>query len=116
MYDKCSDNGKQASLVGFIGGSNARAWTTKSPEARKAAVLKQIGGFYPDIPEALTSVIDYLEHDWLQEEYSRGCYLSIMSPGAMTECGSSLRTPVGRIHWAGAETGNRDFFSQADSC
>ena len=27
-----------------------------------------------------------------------------MPPGVMTEYGSALRAPVGRIHWAGTET------------
>ena len=27
-----------------------------------------------------------------------------MPPGAMTRYGHALREPVGRIHWAGAET------------
>lgn len=104
MYDKSSHDDSQPALVGFIGGSNARLWGAKSPEARKQAVLQQMRRFYPQCPEALQPE-EYFEHDWTQETYSRGCYVNIMSPGVMSECGAALRTPVGRIHWAGSETG-----------
>ena len=104
MYDKSSHDDHQPALVGFIGGANARAWSSKSAHARKQAVLTQMRRFYPSVPEA-TQPSDYFEHDWAQEEYSRGCYVNIMTPGVMTECGEHLRKPIGRLHWAGSETG-----------
>jgi monoamine oxidase len=33
-----------------------------------------------------------------------GCYVGIGTPNLLTECGTALRTPCGRIHWAGTET------------
>ncbi|HEV2074992.1 MAG TPA: FAD-dependent oxidoreductase, partial [Thermoleophilaceae bacterium] len=46
----------------------------------------------------------YIERDWAQEEWTRGCYGCYFPPGGWTQYGSSLRAPVGRLHWAGAET------------
>ena len=54
-------------------------------------------------PRAL-SPIDYVEMNWSQETYSRGCPVAVAPPGVLTTYGSALREPVGRIHWAGTET------------
>ncbi|XP_036833220.1 probable flavin-containing monoamine oxidase A isoform X2 [Oncorhynchus mykiss] len=42
--------------------------------------------------------------DWALEEYSGGCPVNVMAPGLLTYYHPSLRTPCGRIHWAGTET------------
>jgi monoamine oxidase len=46
----------------------------------------------------------YEELDWAEERWSRGCYMAHLPPGVLTRFGRALRTPVGRIHWAGTET------------
>lgn len=48
--------------------------------------------------------MDYIEQDWSTEPWTRGCYSAHFTPGAWTQFGPALRTPVGRIHWAGTET------------
>jgi monoamine oxidase len=48
--------------------------------------------------------LDYLEKDWSQEEWTRGCYGAFFPPNTWTNYGHALRAPVGRLHWAGAET------------
>ena len=48
--------------------------------------------------------VDYVEKDWMAEEFTRGCYGAHFTPGGWTGYGEALRAPVGRIHWAGAET------------
>lgn len=45
-----------------------------------------------------------MEKDWLSEEWSKGGYTSVCGPGVLSSLGSSLRAPVGRIHFAGTET------------
>jgi monoamine oxidase len=47
---------------------------------------------------------DYHEQDWAAEEWTRGCFMAHYPPGVLTQLGHVLRTPVGRIHWAGTET------------
>jgi monoamine oxidase len=49
-------------------------------------------------------VVDYVELDWAEEEWSRGCYGAHFAPGVWSAFGPLLREPVGRIHWAGTET------------
>jgi len=41
---------------------------------------------------------------WAGQEWSRGCPVAVVPPGVLIDNGPSLRTPVGRIHWAGTET------------
>ena len=48
--------------------------------------------------------VHYLERDWTSEEWTRGCYAALFTPGTWTQLGPALREPVGRIHWAGTET------------
>ncbi|MCB1167981.1 MAG: FAD-dependent oxidoreductase, partial [Leptospiraceae bacterium] len=48
--------------------------------------------------------IGYMEKNWTMDEWSGGCYTGLMTPGTMTNYGDLLRTPSGRIHWAGTET------------
>jgi len=54
--------------------------------------------------EKARTPIEYVEFDWSAEEWSGGCPVANMVPGAMLSVGSALRAPVGRIHWAGTET------------
>jgi monoamine oxidase len=54
-------------------------------------------------PKALNP-IEYTEHDWTKEPWTRGGPVPIMGPGTMTAFGSAIREPFGRVHWAGTET------------
>ncbi len=49
--------------------------------------------------------IDYVEHDWTQERWTRGGPAAIHAPGhaGPLRPGRSAR-PHGRVHWAGTET------------
>ncbi|MFD7440022.1 flavin monoamine oxidase family protein [Streptomyces sp. NPDC059909] len=46
----------------------------------------------------------YLETDWSEQPWSLGGMVAHFPPGALTNYGSALREPVGRIHWAGTES------------
>jgi monoamine oxidase len=47
--------------------------------------------------------------DWLGEEYSRGCYAALFGPGDWAVLGPHLRSPHGRVRWAGTETSTEYF-------
>jgi monoamine oxidase len=99
VYDNTTPNG-QAALLGLIGGRNAHDWGERSVHERRSAVLGQLARYFG--PAALAPT-DYGEQDWRAEEWSRGCPLAIMSPAAWMSFGPALRTPCGRVHWAGSE-------------
>jgi monoamine oxidase len=88
-------------VFGFVGGDNARSYSTLSPAARKAAVLGQYAKFFG--AEALRAT-RFFETFWSGEEWTRGCPVGIPSNGTLLAYGPWLRQPVGRIHWAGTET------------
>ncbi|MET9326898.1 flavin monoamine oxidase family protein [Tsukamurella sp. NPDC003166] len=91
-------------LVGFLEGAHARTAARLSAAERRELVLGALVTYFG--PEAATP-FDYLEMDWCAEEFTRGCYGGRLGSGVWTQYGHALAAPVGRIHWAGAETASR---------
>jgi len=103
-YDDTSHDDGRYAIVGFIAGAAAKYWTTRPYEERRRAVLDCYAKWWG--PQALTPRF-YVDKDWKQEQWSRGCYVGVAPPGVLTSCADSLRTPCGKIHWAGTETATR---------
>ncbi len=99
-FDNSPPDGGPGIIVGFLEGADGRLWAPRTPEERRAAVVDCLVGYFG--PEA-SNAVEYLERDWMAEEFSRGCYGAHFAPGVWTSYGESLRQPVGVIHWAGAE-------------
>lgn len=99
-----SDGAVPGVLVGFLEGRHADRASRVTAADRRAQVLEDLAGYFG--PRALDPV-DYIERDWAEEEYSRGCYGAFAAPGTLTRFGPHLRRPVGPIHWAGTETATR---------
>lgn len=70
---------------------------------RRRRVLADLARLFG--PDALHP-IGYHEQDWSIEPYQSGC-VPCPSPGTLTAAGASLTLPVGRLHWAGAESSAR---------
>ena len=68
-------------------------------ERRQAAIDCLVRYFGPKAAHP----VEYIERDWMSEEFSRGCYGAHFTPGVWTAFGHALREPIGRVHWAGAE-------------
>ncbi len=100
-FDNSPPEGSPGVLLGFLEGRAAREAMDRSREERREIVAECFGRFFG--PEA-AKPIDYVDRAWGAEEWSRGCYGGFMPPGAWTDNGAALRTPIGTIHWAGAET------------
>jgi monoamine oxidase len=103
-FDDSSPDGLQPALVTFSDGDVARVWSQRTPEERKKAVLAEFVRFFGP---AAANPTAFVEKNWLEEPWSRGCYVGVMGPGTMTAWGSALREPCGRIHWAGTETATK---------
>jgi len=88
-------------LLAFVGGSAWQQFGTRSPAERRAAVLEGFARMFGD--QALRP-IDYTEHDWTREQWTGGGPTAIYPPGVMSVHGQHIRTPHGRVHWAGTET------------
>ena len=88
-------------LVCFLEGAEARRYARLCPGDRRLAVLASLRSYFG--PRA-AKPIAFVEQDWSAEEWTRGGYGAHLAPGTWTQFGPALREPVGRIHWAGAET------------
>ncbi|HWC49458.1 MAG TPA: flavin monoamine oxidase family protein [Solirubrobacterales bacterium] len=100
-FDNSPPDGSPGVLLGFLEGRFARHWATRPAAERREAILAGHARLFG--PRAATPV-DFIERIWAEEEWTRGCYGCLMTTGGWTEYGRALREPVGRLHWAGAET------------
>ena len=100
VFDNSPPEGTPGTLVGFLEGDEGRRWARRSLPERRDAVVGCFARYFG--PNAMHP-IDYVERDWMAEPFSRGCYGAHFTPGVWTGFGHALRTPIGPIHWAGAE-------------
>jgi monoamine oxidase len=101
VFDNTPSSGGPGVLLAFVGGSTWRTYGVQSPDQRRAAVLQGFADMFG--PQALAPV-DYVEHDWTRERWTRGGPTAIHGPGTLVAFGPSVRRPFGRVHWAGTET------------
>ena len=100
-YDQCSEDGKTACLLAFVGGKFARTWHRLDPDERKRIILERFAKYFG--AEA-RKPLAYAEQDWCAEEWSGGAPIALFPTGTLSVHGPALREPIGRIHWAGTET------------
>ena len=100
-FDNSPPDGSPGILLGFIEGELAREWTERPEAERRAAVIESFVAYFG--PQA-REVRDYVERDWSDEAWSRGCYAASTPPGVLVGYGPQLRRPAGAVHWAGTET------------
>lgn len=99
-FDSTPPGYERGILLGFIEGHEARAWALKHPDERRHAVIECHARTFGD---QARHVIEYVEHNWADEAYTRGCYGAHFTPGTWTSFGRQLAVPVGPIYWAGTE-------------
>lgn len=101
----CFDNSPADASVGvllaFVGGSTWQTYGARTLAARRQAVLEGLARVVG--PKALQPV-EYVEHDWTRERWTKGGPVALMGTGTTTDFGRLIRKPFGRVHWAGTET------------
>ena len=100
-FDTSPQDGTPGIMMGFIGGHEARVWQNRPADERRTAALRNLADYFGD--EALNPR-QVVEFNWSTEVWNRGCPVAVLAPGTLIDFGAALRTPVGRIHWAGTET------------
>jgi monoamine oxidase len=100
-FDNSPPSGSPGVLLAFLEGAHARQLNRLAPSERRQAVIGSLVDYFG--PQA-KSPVDYVELDWSEEEWTRGCYGAHFPTGVWTQYGPALRAPIGHIHWAGAET------------
>ncbi len=91
-------------LLGFVNVNNARLLATKSPDARRSVVLDSFTKLFG--PQA-AQPIGYVEGNWSAEQFTRGCYSGVTTPGTWVGFGTAWKSPVNNIYWASGETASR---------
>jgi monoamine oxidase len=104
-FDDGRPDAETGRLVGFICGARARKWAPSAPEERRRALTEQLAAVFDD--RRFARPVEYTDRAWGAEPYSRGAYHGYPTPGTITDCWDAIRAPVGRLHWAGAETATR---------
>lgn len=104
VLDNTPFGGSPGVLVGFLEGRHADVGARMDLASRREMVINDLIGYFG--PQA-RNPIAYIERDWADEEYSRGCYGAFAVPSTLTRFGSALRAPVGPVHWAGTETATK---------
>ncbi len=100
-FDNSPPDGRPGVMLGFVEGHDARVFGTLSPRRRRAQALDCFVRYFG---AQAASPIAYIEKNWSEEQWTRGCYVGFTAPGVLTDYGPWIRRPFGRIHWAGAET------------
>lgn len=101
VFDNSPPDGVPGVLLGFLEGRLARQWGARSADQRRDAIL---AGHARLFGKEAAQPDRFIERNWADEEWTRGCYGCLMTTGGWTEYGPALRRPVGALHWAGAET------------
>ncbi|MED5803337.1 flavin monoamine oxidase family protein [Gordonia sp. Z-3] len=99
--DNSPADGSCGVIVGFLEGAHARRAAEFSADERRDLIVGNLVTYFGARAAGPTEVI---EQDWTAEEFTRGCYGGRLGAGVWTQYGRVLAAPVGRIHWAGAET------------
>lgn len=100
-FDDCSQSGEHAALVAFVVGDAARQLTKIPMEERRRVVLSELGRLHG---AAAHRALDYIDKDWVADEWSAGGYVGVMPPTLLTQAAPALRAPHGNVHFAGTET------------
>jgi monoamine oxidase len=100
-FDNSPPSGTPGILFGFVAGVEARNWDDSTPAVRRDAVLADFAKLFG--PQALKPT-DFVEKNFSDDEWTRGCPVAYYPPGVLSDYGTAIREPVGRIHWAGTET------------
>jgi len=103
-FDASPKSGSPGVLLGFLEGTSARKLADRSTEERRAIVIDNFARVFG---ARAKNPIHYVDRCWASEPFTRGCYAAYLPPGVWTSYGAALRTPIGRIHWAGTETATR---------
>jgi len=98
VFDNSPPDASMGVLTSFLSAAEVPAMASKADRAR--LIPQELSRYFG--PKALDTT-GYVEKDWSTDPWSTGC-ISPLTKGVLTSAGPALRTPIGRIHWAGTES------------
>jgi monoamine oxidase len=99
--DTCMPGDDRGVILAFLEGEQARTFG-RWPEAERRAALTDLLGRHFG-PKAAKPA-HYLDGEWADRQWTRGCYNANMGPLVWTNYGHVLTAAIGPIHWASTET------------
>ena len=99
--DTSPPDGAQGVIALYAAGPKARRLAVMSADARRELVLDILRRRFG--PKA-SKPVEMRDHNWAEEEWTRGCSMAHFGTGVLTQYGRCIRAPVDRLHWAGTET------------
>jgi monoamine oxidase len=100
-YDNSPPDGSVGVLFAFTGGRAADRLARLPAAQRRNQVLERFAQY---VGNHALSPSQFIEHDWRSEKWTRGCPTGIPQLGVLSRYGDTLRSPIGRVHFAGTET------------
>lgn len=102
--DASPADGSAGVLACFDFGPVAEKLDELAEDDRRTRVLASLARRFGPAAAAPREVVTT---SWWHEPWSRGCSMAHYGPGVLTAYGHLLRTPHGRVHFAGTETATR---------
>jgi monoamine oxidase len=99
--DTSPADGAVGMLAGYCSGPKARALAALAEGERRRVTIDMLVQRFGD---KARSPLEYVDVNWWDEEWTRGCSMAHFAPGVLFHYGHLLRQPLGRVHWAGTET------------
>ncbi|XP_075537714.1 amine oxidase [flavin-containing] A-like isoform X1 [Dermacentor variabilis] len=100
--DDCRPGLSLAALTIFAIGDKALRLQALPKHVRPKVIAADLARAFEH--EAAYNPVHFEEKNWLEEQYSGGCYVSTFPTGVMSKYGKTLREPFGRVYFAGTET------------
>ena len=101
LFDSSPADSKYGVLLAFCIADRARDFFSKDQDTRKNLALQSFARYFG---ETAAKPIEYVDHCWAEEAWSKGCYAGLYPTGAWTNFQGVLAKTTGHIHWAGTET------------
>ncbi|XP_077555135.1 amine oxidase [flavin-containing] B-like isoform X1 [Haemaphysalis longicornis] len=100
--DDCRPGFSLAALTVFAIGDNALKLQELPKHIRPKVIAADLARAFEH--EAAFNPVHFEEKNWLEEQYSGGCYVSTFPTGVISKYGRTIREPFGRVYFAGTET------------
>lgn len=102
--DTCLPGDDHGVILLFLEGEQARTFGRMEQADRRTAMTAELVRHFG--PKAAHPEF-YIDGEWSERQWARGCYNANLGPLVWTNYGSALAEPIGAIHWASTDTATR---------
>jgi monoamine oxidase len=99
--DTCVPGDAHGVILLFLEGEQARTYGRIPEDERREALTAELVRHYGS---AAAKPVHYIDGEWSNRQWTRGCYNANMGPNVWTTYGPALSAPIGVIHWASTDT------------